>query len=434
MTQGSTGTSPEQISLALDTPLYTGSVQKLYDVPGHPGLLLSETTAGGSVFDVGTIFHIPGSDTGRAGFRHLVFQELQDPASWKALSDTVTGNKHLQTLDTEKRIEQLLGDFIQGGAPTHHVGMIDRASGRVFHKGFPPSLSNLTLIRKYRAEQPRLISVLGRHFYDYKKFCSLDGYVIPLEYIVRLGVTSGSSILKKYNAMSNAERKVFLSDMGIDTMNPWSRFESPLVDLSTKYEPEDRYLSRQEAALVSGTSGEMFARSFVMAILGAFLLQHIFSGMGLSLWDLKWEIARDGDALVFVDTIDTDSVRVTTNVAHENRLYFVHFNKQSMRDYYKIMHGSWYRAVNEAKKVAARSGQPFTEVLAEGQRKAVYPEHPVVDDEFLAIQQRKFALIEDFIRNRESDLRKQAESIALEELAFYESRSRLEEFAALNTA
>lgn len=427
-------TFPEKIRLSLDAPLYTGSVQRLYEVPDHPGLLISETTAGGSVFDVGTIFHIQGSDTGRAGFRHLVFQELQNPGAWKALSGTITGNAQLITLDAEKRIDHLLGDFTRSGAPTHHGGMIDRESGRVFARGYPPSLSNLTLIKKYRAEKPELVRVLGRHFYDYKKFYSLDRYVIPLEYIVRLGVTSGSSILNKYHAMSDTEKNKFLSDIGVREMKPWKRFDSPLVDLSTKYEPEDRYLSRQEAALVSGINGEMFARSFIMAILGAFLLQHIFSKMGLSLWDLKWEIARDGGSLLFVDTIDTDSVRVTTNVSYKNRLYFVHFNKQSMRDYYKIMHAAWYGAVNDAKKVAARSGRPFTEVLSAGQKQKDYPSNPDVDDYFLEIQQKKFALIEDFIRNNEMDLRRQAEAIALAEIAFYESRKKLDEFAALNTA
>jgi len=74
---------PDSIELTLNKPLYTGSVQKLYDVPGYPELIISETTAGGSVFDVGTIFNIEGSDTGRAAFRHLVFQELQDHVAWK---------------------------------------------------------------------------------------------------------------------------------------------------------------------------------------------------------------------------------------------------------------------------------------------------------------------------------------------------------------
>jgi hypothetical protein len=70
---------PERINLQLEKPFYKGSVQNLYEVAEHKELLVSETTSGGSVFDVGTIFNIEGSDIGRASFRHLVFQELQKP-------------------------------------------------------------------------------------------------------------------------------------------------------------------------------------------------------------------------------------------------------------------------------------------------------------------------------------------------------------------
>ena len=49
---------------------------------------------------------------------------------------------------------------------------------------------------------------------------------------------------------------------------------------------------RREAALISCVDGDAFARSMIMAALGGYLLQRIFSGMGLSLWDMKWEIAK----------------------------------------------------------------------------------------------------------------------------------------------
>ena len=43
---------------ALREPFYEGSVQRLYAIPGEPDYMVTETTAGGSVFDVGTIFSI----------------------------------------------------------------------------------------------------------------------------------------------------------------------------------------------------------------------------------------------------------------------------------------------------------------------------------------------------------------------------------------
>jgi phosphoribosylaminoimidazole-succinocarboxamide synthase len=423
---------PNKINIKLDEPYYVGSVQNIYEVPEHPDLLISETTAGGSVFDVGTIFNIEGSDIGRAGFRHLVFQELQNPESWKALSEKISKERSLMQKDKSGVVETVLDVFCKKGAPTHHVGMVDRESGEVYAKGFPSKLSNLTLIKKFEVAKPDLRKVLGWYFYDYKKYHGKDRNVIPLEYIVRLGVTSGSSILKKYSRLSESDKKAYLNELGVDSLNPWTRFAPPIVDLTTKYEPEDRNISRQEAALISSVDGETFARSMVMAVLGAYLLQQIFSNMGLSLWDLKWEIARHGKDLLFVDTIDTDSVRVTYNIARDNKSYFVHFNKQAMRDYYKIKHGDWLRSVNDAKKIAAQSGRSFTDILSEGQQKKEYPANPDIDEKFLKIQTAKFNMIQGFIQGTGNDVKQSAEETAMAEIDYYESVGKLQEYEALN--
>ena len=425
-------TFPDRIELKLDKPLYKGSVQKLYDVPAHPELIISETTAGGSVFDVGTIFNIEGSDTGRAAFRHLVFQELQDPSAWKELSDRLSADSPVMKLDTSGLLKGLLAEYCANGAPTHHAGMVERESGKVFSKGFPPTLSNLTLIRKYKVIKPELKRVLGWHFYDYEKYHQIDGNVVPLEFIVRLGVTNGASILRKYNRLGDAEKAAYLNDLGVDSLSAWSRFDLPIVDLTTKYEPEDRNISRQEAALVSGLDGEMFGKSMIMAVLGAFMLQRVFSKMGLTLWDMKWEIARDGHKLVFVDTIDTDSVRVTYNMTHNDKKYFVHFNKQAMRDYYKIMHGDWIDAVNEAKKIAAKSGSVFTNILKEGQGSGKYPANPDIDAPFLDLQKRKFRMVQDFIQGKGGDIQKEAGKIASDEIEYYSAAGKLAEYEAFN--
>ena len=425
-------TFPDRIELKLDKPLYTGSVQKLYDVPGSPELIISETTAGGSVFDVGTIFNIEGSDTGRAAFRHLVFRELQDPVAWKELSRQLSEDSPVIKLDTSGLLKELLAQYCEKGAPTHHAGMVEKESGKVFSKGFPSKLSNLTLIRKYKVIKPELKRVLGWHYYDYEKHHQIDGNVVPLEFIVRLGVTNGASILRKYNGLGDVEKAAYLNDLGVDSLIPWTRFDPPIVDLTTKYEPEDRNISRQEAALISGLDGEMFGRSMIMAVLGAFMLQRIFSKMELSLWDMKWEIAKDGNDLVFVDTIDTDSVRVTYNMSRDGKEYFVHFNKQAMRDHYKIMHSDWISAVNEAKKTAAKSGSVFTEMLKEGQSSGKYPANPDIDTLFLDIQKRKFTMIQDFIQGKGGDIQKVAEKIAADEIGYYSAAGKLAAYVEMN--
>jgi phosphoribosylaminoimidazole-succinocarboxamide synthase len=421
--------NPDTVDLDRLRPFYTGSVQRLYELPDHPDMLVSETTSGGSVFDVGTIFSIEESDTGRASFRHLVFQRLNSAEAWDEIAPQIS----ITGIDPSGTAGEILSAYREHGASTHHIGMIDRVSGRVYRNGFPHNPSNLTLVRKFSVLKPETRNVMGRHFFDYEKYHHSDRNVVPLEYIVRLGITSGSSILRKYNRLGEADRASYLKELGVESLTPWSTFETPVVDLTTKYEPEDRNTSLQEASCISGLDGTAFSKTIAMAMLGAFMVREIFNKMGLCLWDLKWEIARDGDDLVFVDTIDTDSVRVTYNLEREGRRYFVHFNKQSMRDYYRIMHADWYAAVNEAKKIAAGSGRPFTEILAEGQAKKEYPQNPVIEERFLEIQKRKFRMIQDFVADQSIDSGKPAETIAIEELKFYEDAGKLSDYEALNS-
>ena len=384
-------------------PYYNGSVQKLYSVIDDPGSLVSETSMGGSVFDVGTIFEIKGSDTVRAGFRHLVYKSLMDVNEWDDIEFYIKAHWGEDYFKNEVIIQKTLEKVKATGLRTHHQGMIGPHDEKLYASSFPQELSNLTLIKKYNIYKPEPVTFMKSHLYDYEKFYGNDQFVIPLEQIVRFGVTSGSSILRKYNAQSDSGKKAYLRELGVDNeLVPWQTFESPLIDLTTKYEPEDRNISRQEALLVSGIGGDLFSESLVRAILASFMVHRIFDRMGLNLWDLKWEIARDGQDLVFVDTLDTDSVRATLTCKVEGHNYIVNFNKQAMRDYYIIVHDDWYEAVNKTKKEAAQTGENFTDILKRGQEQGLYPETPVVDEVFMKIQEEKYLVIKKFITSKGS--------------------------------
>ena len=103
-----------------------------------------------------------------------------------------------------------------------------------------------------------------------------------------------------------------------------------------------------------------------------------------------------------------------------------------MRDYYKIMHGNWIDAVNEAKKIAAKSGSVFTEILKEGQASGKYPANPEIDAPFLDLQKRKFAMVQDFIQGKGGDIQKVAEKIASDEIEYYSAAGKLAEYKAMN--
>lgn len=416
-------------------PYYNGSVQKLFSVVDDPDSLVSETSMGGSVFDVGTIFDIQGSDTARAGFRHLVYKSLMDVDEWADMESYIKRHWGEDYFKNTPIVQEILEKVKATGLKTHHRGMIGGNDGKLYSGSFPQELSNLTMIKKYNIYKPDSVTFMSAHLYDYEKFYGNDHFVIPLEQIVRFGVTSGSSILRKYSALNDSGKKAYLRELGVaNELVPWETFDTPLIDLTTKYEPEDRNISRQEALLISGIGGDLFKESLARAILASFMVHKIFNRMGLNLWDLKWEIAKDGQDLVFVDTLDTDSVRATLTCEIEGHNYIVNFNKQSMRDYYILVHDDWYAAVNKTKKEAAKTGENFTAILQRGQSEGLYPQTPVVDSAFMKIQEDKYLVIKNSLIEKEAGEKHKQElaDIARREVEYFLNTKNKELYQKLN--
>ena len=446
---------PTKVDLSkLKTPHYQGSVQNLYYLEEDDNVMVSETTASGSVFDVGSIFAIPGSDLCRAAFRHAVYTQLHTPKAWQTLETMIQEvyrdkRSFLNFLgmrtDGDQQGEQtdLLGRFQTNGALTHHIGMIHQATGTLFTEGFPPEISPFVLVEKFAITKPARVSYRDHHIWDYTPYRENRRHVIPLENIVRFGITSGSSIYRNFLHMEERQRRAFLKRMGVSELPLWRFFPVPLADFTSKYEPEDRNLTCQEALHISGCPGAQFLEIIQMSLLGSLLVKQFLQRLDLTLWDLKWEIAKKEQQLVFVDTIDTDSIRITCTVHDNNGAgdMFVHFNKQAMRDYYKIRHADWVEAIDAAKAAAATHGVPFQEILEEGQKTGRYPPTPQVHDTFMAIQEKKFnvllAHILDTSQSTESTAtslsrRDDIQSIAQEEVAFYKDAGAIHSFLAIN--
>ena len=107
---------------ALEDPFYVGSVQRLYEVPGDPTSMVCETTAVGSVFDVGAIFSIDGSDLGRAVFRHVLYTRLGKPQVWQDVAKRLESEVGLDATQRDELCSGLLQRYCESGAKTHHLG------------------------------------------------------------------------------------------------------------------------------------------------------------------------------------------------------------------------------------------------------------------------------------------------------------------------
>lgn len=428
-------TAPTHIDLAkLRDPVYRGSVQNLYAAPGHPGFVVCETTPAGSVFDVGSIFNIEGNDLNRAIFRHAMYSRLGKAETWLRVKRAIESTP----MDDAWRRELLSGPIetmLERGAVTHHVGMVDAKTGEIVREGMPTNPSCYNVVRRFPVMHPPQRELLGTHVFDYAQFHQNENYVVPLEYIVRFGVTSGSSVLKKYQNLNDTAKRAYEQELGLSKpMKVWEMLERPVYDLTSKYEPEDRAVSKQEALLMSGLSSADFLTTIKMAILGGWAVRELLESAGLLLWDLKWEFAVDREELLFVDTIDADSFRGTGFIDVDGKKLVIHYNKQAMRDYYRLVHPDWYAGINEAKLQAQKSGVPFKQVLREGQAAGKWPATPVVEAEFLALQARKTALIREHVLSQRdaTAIRADLQSTGVAETEFFRSKGLLAELLKIN--
>ncbi|WP_395736745.1 phosphoribosylaminoimidazolesuccinocarboxamide synthase [Prosthecobacter sp.] len=428
--------APTHLDLSqLGEPVYRGSVQNLYAVPDHPGYVVCETTPAGSVFDVGSIFNIEGNDLNRAIFRHAMYSRLAQPATWQRVKAAIEATP----MDPAWRAELLSGPMetmLERGASTHHLGMVDAVTGEIVREGLPVNPSCYNVVRRFPVMHPPQRNLLGTHVFDYVQFHQSSTYVVPLEYIVRFGVTSGSSILKKYQGLSESAKRSYEQELGLSKpMGVWEMLERPIYDLTSKYEPEDRAVSKQEALIMSGLSSQDFLHTVKLAILGGWAVRELLESAGLLLWDLKWEFAVADEELLFVDTIDADSFRGTTFLDVSGRKLVIHYNKQAMRDYYRLVHPDWYAGINEAKAHAQKIGTPFKQVLKAGQIEGKWPHTPEVDPAFLDLQALKTALIRQHVASERDapSIRADLEATGQAEVEFYRLRGLLDQLLAANS-
>ncbi len=420
---------------SLTEPFYEGSVQRLFAVPGDDSIMVTQTTARGSVFDVGALFEIPGHDVNRAVFRHVLYSKLGGTDVWNAVAESIRNATELDAAYRDELLSGSLEEYCQKGASTHHEGMLDAETGEVSRESVPENASAYNVVRKYQILKPTRSDFLGAHLFDYSRYAHEDGFVVPLECIVRFGITSASSVFRKYLSMDERARKAFESELGVSKpLEAWQYLEKPISDFTSKFEPEDRMVSKQEAIVMSGLSGDDFIKTGKLAVLGAWVVRQLLEEIGLLMWDIKWEFAKDGDDIVFVDTIDTDSFRATAFIELDGERFVNHYNKQAMRDYFSLMHGDWISAIKEAKEKGNAGGVDFTSLLQAGQDSGDYPTTPEVDLKFIAIQERKMTLIRDYMLGTETaaDAKAGLQKAGREEIEYYRDAEKLDGFRKIN--
>ena len=175
--------------------------------------------------------------------------------------------------------------------------------------------------------------------YDYSHYRELkSNFLIPLEVIYRNTLPAGSSVFRRLE-----DGALSLQDLGLEKMpSPGQRLDRPIVEVSTKLESIDRYITWDEAREMACLSGSEIEQLKETTLVINDLISRETSRADLVNEDGKIEFGFDRNRnLVVVDVLGTpDECRFTWND--------IPVSKEVLRMYYRTT--AWYREVESVKK------------------------------------------------------------------------------------
>jgi phosphoribosylaminoimidazole-succinocarboxamide synthase len=224
------------------------------------------------------------------------------------------------------------------GIKTHYRGLVqDGKLVRMDELEEPCNVMEVNLVRVIRP-------VFKKGGYDYSMFTpELVNFLIPLEVIYRNGLPEGSSIFRRLREGLKPE------DIGLNHYpQPGEKLQTPILDVSTKLEERDRYITWSEARRIAGLADAEVEEIKKKLLLVDDIITRIAAKAKLENEDGKIELAFDpARELMVVDVVGTlDECRFT----YEG----LHVSKEIARQFY--MKTTWYREVEQAKKEAKARG------------------------------------------------------------------------------
>jgi len=265
------------------------------------------------------------------GAGRFVFTDAYSVFDWGQMPDTIPGKGASLCTMGAFNFERLEA----AGVPTHYEGVVDEDSEVVDLAACekPPTEMAIQL-----TQVPDL-PYEGKAGYDYDAYHAAVGehFLIPLEIVFRNTVPVGSSLRRRGDP----------ADYGLDFEEwPDEKIElpEPVVEFSTKYEEQDRYLSRAEADKIAGPADIATLKSVALSVNE--LLNEQAANAGFAHEDGKIEcLYADGEIRV-ADVVGTFD---------ENRFSVdgTQLSKEVIRQYYRREQPEWVDAVSEAKKNVA---------------------------------------------------------------------------------
>lgn len=354
--------------------IYQGSVKDLLELEGTSNdTLIFKYTDAYSIFDWGRMpDHLPGKGRALAALAAWFFEKLADPTAWRALINAQETESFIKASgNVEAAVRTLRESLAQEGLRTHYLGCVTSLGEK------PVPLSELSTpfeclaVRKVHVARPRLVTSSKCESWDYSSTLSSPlPRLVPLEVIFRFSCPPGSSLISR-----SKKNPDYLASLPIPLsggVEPGLKWDFPVIELFTKLEPSDRWLSFGEALEISGLSSSKLRKLLLSTAWVAFFLKQELAQYNLELADGKLEWGLDASGGIFlVDAIGPDELRILKNG--------IQLSKELLRAHYRTSH--WYAEVELAKINAEKAG------IADWKKNMhTLPEHLPPDQKELASQ------------------------------------------------
>jgi len=265
----------------------------------------------------------------KAGRGYFVFSDRYSVFDWGEMPDHIDGKGASLCITSSYFFEKLK----EKGVKTHYIGVVEGEKTKKLNELSSPT--NKMEVKLLRVIKPRK----NENGYDYSVYKNEKGnYLIPVEVIYRNSLPQGSSLLRRLK-----EGKIKPEDIGLNKIPEEGEvLEKPIIELSTKLEETDRYISWDEGKEISNLSDEEIEEIKRITILVNEVIKKEVEKIGLFYEDGKIEFGLDEERnLILIDAIGTlDECRLTYNGFP--------LSKEIARIYYRKT--NWYKEVVEAKK------------------------------------------------------------------------------------
>jgi phosphoribosylaminoimidazole-succinocarboxamide synthase len=286
-----------------------------------------------------------------AGRGRFVFTDQYSVFDWGEMPDHVPGKGASLCTMGAYNFDRLEAE----GIPTHYVGVVDPGRDDAADDAVADSASldatDPVALEACEAPPTEMaieltqvpdLPYLGDDDYDYDAYHDAAGenYLIPLEIVFRNTVPEGSSLRSRGSPADYGLDRESWPDGVVD-------LPEPVVEFSTKYEEQDRYLDREEADRIAGAADLDELEALALAVND--VLNREADARGFVHEDGKIECRYQGGEIAVADVVGTFD---------ENRFSYQgqEVSKEVVRQYYKRTDPEWVEAVSAAKSQAREAG------------------------------------------------------------------------------